>query len=386
MQGSVRKKGNRWYYYFDIIDIGGQRKRIERSGGKTKPEAEEALNKALYKYNNGYVEPHKLKYDEYVDDWLENYIKQNRKINTYVRYKELYTNNIKPYLGQYLLKDLKPMLIENLINSEKKKGLSNTTLQTIFGVINTSLNRAVKLQVVNDNICRFVERPRRDKFIANILTIDEFNIMINHLDKTIYGNYIFELVLMVTIELGLRRGEVAGLEWENIDFEHNIIKIQNNLIYINTSVELGTPKTLESKRNIYVSDEILQKLKDHKELQELNKSKYNELYETNIFNKRACNFVFTWENGKYIHPNYFTLKFNRLSKDSGINKRVRFHDLRHTNATLLLSQGVDFKVIQERLGHSDIGTTLNIYSHVTTEMQKSASKKISNLFSPNKKK
>ena len=84
MQGSVRKKGNRWYYYFDIIDIGGKRKRIERSGGKTKPEAEEALNKALYKYNNGYVEPHKLKYDEYVDDWLENYIKQNRKINTYV--------------------------------------------------------------------------------------------------------------------------------------------------------------------------------------------------------------------------------------------------------------------------------------------------------------
>jgi len=138
--------------------------------------------------------------------------------------------------------------------------------------------------------------------------------------------------------------------------------------------------------NIYVSDEILQKFKDHKELQELTKSKYNELYENNIFNNRVCNFVFTWENGKYIHPNYFTLKFNRLSKNSGINKRIRFHDLRHTNATLLLEQGVDFKIIQERLGHSDIGTTLNIYSHVTTEMQKSASKKLSDLFSPNKKK
>lgn len=155
-----------------------------------------------------------------------------------MRYKEIYTNNVKPYLGQCLMKDLKPILIENLINSDKKRGLSNTSLQTIYGVINTSLNRAVKLQIINDNICRFVERPRRNKFTANILTIDEFNIMLNHLDTTIYGNYIFSLALMVTIELGLRRGELAGLEWENIDFENNIIKIQNNLIYINTSVPL----------------------------------------------------------------------------------------------------------------------------------------------------
>lgn len=386
MQGSVRKKGNRWYYYFDITDIGGKKKRIERSGGKTKAEALEALNEAIYKYNTGYVEPRKLKYDDYINDWLENYIKQNRKINTYVRYKEIYTNNVKPYLGQCLMKDLKPILIENLINSEKKRGLSNTSLQTIYGVINTSLNRAVKLQIINDNICRFVERPRRNKFTANILTIDEFNIMLNHLDTTVYGNYIFSLALMVTIELGLRRGELAGLEWENIDFENNIIMIRNNLIYLNTSVELDTPKTLEIQRNIYTSDEILEKLKEYKEIQDSNKEKYGELYETNVFNKRQCNFIFTWENGKYIHPNYFTLKFSRLSKDAGINKRVRFHDLRHTNATLLLGEGTDYKVIQSRLGHSDIGTTLNIYSHVTMEMQKSASKKISSLLSQNKKK
>lgn len=162
--------------------------------------------------------------------------------------------------------------------------------------------------------------------------------------------------------------------------------IRNNLIYLNTSVELDTPKTLESQRNIYASDELLQKLKEYKEIQDSNKLKYGELYETNVFKKRVCNFVFTWENGKYIHPNYFTLKFSRLSKDAGINKKVRFHDLRHTNATLLLEEGTDYKVIQSRLGHSDIGTTLNIYSHVTMEMQKSASKKISSLLSQNKKK
>lgn len=386
MQGSVRKKGNRWYYYFDIVDIGGKKKRIERSGGKTKREALDALNEAIHKYKNGFVEPQKLKYDEYIDDWLENYIKQNRKINTYIRYKEIYNNNVKPYIGEYLLKDLKPILIERLINSEKKKGLSNTTLQTIYGVINTSLNRAVKLQLINDNICKFVERPRRDKFIANVLTIDEYNLLLDHLDTSIYGNYLFKLSLMVTIELGLRRGELGGLEWNNIDFENNIITIENNLIYLNTSVELGTPKTTESKRSIYVSDNILENLKAHKKIQALNKLKFGELYEINEFNNRVCNFVFTWENGKYVHPNYYTLKFNRLIKACNINKRVRFHDLRHTNATLLLEQGVDFKIIQTRLGHSDINTTLNIYSHITNKMQKSATDKISNLLFAGKKK
>ena len=85
------------------------------------------------------------------------------------------------------------------------------------------------------------------------------------------------------------------------------------------------------------------------------------------------------ESGKYIHPNYYTLKFNKLVKSSGINKKIRFHDLRHSNATLLLQEGVDFKVIQERLGHSDINTTLNIYSHITDKIQNSATEKISNL-------
>lgn len=379
MQGSVRKKGTKWYYSYELPSTDGKRKRVERAGGKTKKEALESLNDALYKLKTGYVEPKKLTFDEYFNDWVESYIKENRKINTYDRYKELYKNNIKGHIGKILLKDLKALHIEKLLQAEKKKGLSNTTLQTIYGVINSSLNRAVRLQVINDNMCKFVERPKREKFVANTLTIEEFNLLLNSLNKNNYGDYIFFLALITTIELGLRRGEVGGLEWSNINFESNLISIKNNLIYTNNSVELGTPKTEESERSIYISDELLEELKKHKKIQNLNKLEYGPLYEKNIFNKKEYNFIFTWKDGKYIHPNYYTLKFNRLIKKIGINKKVRFHDLRHTNATLLLQQGVDFKVIQTRLGHSDISTTLNIYSHVTTDMQKSATKKLSNL-------
>jgi site-specific recombinase XerD len=106
---------------------------------------------------------------------------------------------------------------------------------------------------------------------------------------------------------------------------------------------------------------------------------YSFVYIALIFNGKEHDFILTWGNGKYVHPNYYTLKFNRLIKKVGIKKRVIFHDLRHTNATLLLKQGIDFKVIQSRLGHSDINTTLNIYSHVTTDMQKNATEKLTSL-------
>ncbi|WP_043013282.1 tyrosine-type recombinase/integrase, partial [Clostridium perfringens] len=99
----------------------------------------------------------------------------------------------------------------------------------------------------------------------------------------------------------------------------------------------------------------------------------------NFFNNKKYDFIFVWENGIYVDPNYWTHRFGRILKSLNINKKIRWHDLRHTNATLLLSQGVNFKTIQIRLGHADINTTLNIYSHVTEEMQKDATNKISNL-------
>ena len=85
---------------------------------------------------------------------------------------------------------------------------------------------------------------------------------------------------------------------------------------------------------------------------------------------KKFNFIMTWENGKYVHPNYYTLKFRKVLNNLNFEKNIRFHDLRHTNASLLLEQGIDFKVIQTRLGHSDINTTLNIYSHINLKMQK----------------
>ncbi|SQC40076.1 prophage LambdaBa04, site-specific recombinase, phage integrase family [Clostridium sporogenes] len=238
---------------------------------------------------------------------------------------------------------------------------------------------AVKLQVISNNPCKFVDRPKREKFTANTLTIDEIKKIFNSLDDINYNDYVIGLALKTVLELGLRRGELAGLEWEDINFKNNCIDIKNNLIYSYGKVFLGDTKTDESQRTLYISNNLIKLLKNHKKIQTENKLKYGKYYVDNIFNSKKYNFVMTWENGKYVHPNYYTSKFKKILNKLDLNKNVRFHDLRHTNASLLLEQGIDFKVIQTRLGHSDINTTLNIYSHVNLKMQQSATEKLTNL-------
>lgn len=379
MQGSVRKRGDKWYYSFEVPSVDGKRKRIERAGGKTKKEALDSLNEAIYKYNSGFIEPKKIKVENYFTEWLNDYIKPNRKLNTYERYTSIYNNSIHPHIGSLLLKDIKPFHLEKLLSIEKEKGLSNSTLQNIYGVINAALNRAVKLQLISDNICKYIDRPKRDKFIANTLSVEELKLIIDSLDTDNYGNYCLKLALKIVLELGLRRGELTALQWTDIDFNSNTLKIQNNLVYTNNKVVLDKPKTIESERILYFSDDLKRTLLNHKRIQSKNRLAYGEYYCENIFKGQKCDFILTWEDGKYIHPNYFTLKFSRLMKKLDIGKHVRFHDLRHTNATLLLEAGTDFKVIQARLGHSNISTTLDTYSHVSVKMQKAATEKLSNL-------
>lgn len=140
--------------------------------------------------------------------------------------------------------------------------------------------------------------------------------------------------------------------------------LKNNLIYTNGHVEMSTPKTQESVRTVYVSDIIKNMLKNLHKKQNKNKLNCGKFYEKNIFDDRLYDLIMVWSSGKYIHPMFYTNKIDKVLKATKINKKIGFHDLRHTNATLLLQQGINLKVIQERLGHKDISTTANIYSHV----------------------
>ena len=381
MKGGVRKRGATWSYYFYIGKVDGKKKMKEKSGFKNKTEAEKALRNALYEFENGgYISPKKITLLQFSLDWLENYVKPMRKITTYNRYNELLKKYILNTIGNLNIIDVESFHIEQLLlDVKKKKNISNATLQSIYTILNTIFNRALKLKLIKDNPCKYIERPKRDKFIPDVLTIDEIPLIVNALNLNDEYDYMFYIAFKITLELGLRRGELGGLEWSNVDFKENAVTIKNNLIYTNGYVKMTTPKTLESCRNIYISDALLQILKSLRKIQNENKLKYGEFYEENIFEDEKFDLIMKWFNGKNIHPMFYPKKLKKILNTINIDKNIRWHDLRHTNATLLLSQGIDFKVIQERLGHSDIGTTMNIYSHVNKDMQKDATEKLNNL-------
>ena len=378
MNGSVRKKGKSWYYrYYEYKD--GERKQIERVGGKTKAEALKKLNEEINRSYNGLSRPEEIYLSEYLYDWLEDYIKDEKSDNTYYKYKCSVETKINKSIGNIKLCDLKPIHIEKYIKFLKGLNLNKTSIQFNYGVLNTALNKALKLQLIINNPCKYVDTPKREKYKANILTLNEYRLIYNSLDESIYEDYIMKLALDTALELGIRRGEMCGICIESIDFNLNKIIINKALIRVENKYIISGLKTEGSYRELPISEGLAEKYKKHIKLQQKNKLRYGQFYIKNIFNDKEYNLIFTWENGRAITPSSFLQRIKRLCKLHGIEKNIRWHDLRHTNATLLLEGGVDMKTLQERLGHSLMQTTSDTYSHVTEKMNRKATDVISNL-------
>lgn len=374
MQGSVRKIGNRWYYrYYLFVD--GKKKQIERAGGSTKREALEKLNEELYNLNNGFERPKETLFKVYLNMWIEEFIKPVKTANTYDSYKNSIDKYIIPTLGNLKLCDVKPLHVEiflnKLRNSKQPNGklLSSTTVQKHYLVLSSALNKAMKLQMINNNPCQYVDAPKRNKYKANILTLDEISLIYGKLNPKKYNDYIFSLGLTLTIETGLRRGEMCGLQWCDIDFDNKVLTCNNALIREKNIYTISDLKTEGSYRQLPLSDNIITLLKEHKKIQLKNKLRYGEFYtNSNKFNGIDYDLIFTEENGEFLIPSRFLQRIKRLCKYCNIEKNIRWHDLRHSNATLLLELGISMKIIQERLGHSIMQTTSDTYAHVTKKM------------------
>lgn len=374
-RGSIRKKGS--IYYIRYYENGEQK---EKRGGVTKEEAEKTLTSILSRIDNGHLQPSEILLKDYLEMWLEDYIKDEKRDGTYRRYNDICHLHIIPGIGNVSLKDLKAIHIDKFIRKLKKKNIINaTSICDCFGVLRTALNRAVKLQMLNDNPCKFIDTPKRTKFKANILTIEEFKKIYNSLNTKKYNDNVFKLALDIALETGLRRGEMCGLAWDDIDFENCEIEINKTLSRVGNKYAIGEPKTDESNRTIPISSALAEKLKNHKTSMNLNKLQYGKMYEKVVFDNIEYDLIFRRENGEYIKPESFYQRLKRLCKYNSIEKNIRWHDLRHMNATLLLEGGVDLKTVQDRLGHSMLQTTADRYAHVTKKMNRNATNIISDV-------
>lgn len=365
MQGGVRKKGNRWYYYLDLGTVDGKRKKIERSGGATKKEALATLRKALNEFENAgsVLNESNISVADYFDYWYKEYVLINCKYNTQQCYKGVIKNHIKPSLGMYKLKSLNPAALQEFLNKKYRNGFSKNSLSNFFGVLSGALRMAVyPYQLTKENPMQYVSMPKYNK-IKNeneelkIITNTDFNKII---DRFPQGSS-FYIPLQIGFSTGMRAAEVCGLTWDCINLNEKTLRVDKILIGKGKGIfEFGSPKTQSSRREILMGPTLTTILKKHKIWQNENKLKYGEHY-------TDSKFVCTKENGELVSMD--SLKYLSRIVNYELVIPFNFHSLRHTHATMLLEAGANIKEIQKRLGHSKLSTTMDTYSHVTNKMQ-----------------
>ena len=367
MQGGVRKKGNNWYYYFELAKVDGKRKKVERKGGSTKKEAQAALRKAIAEYeNSGQIkDSNTISFADYLELWFSSYVMVNCIYNTQINYRACIDNHIKPILGMYKLTSITPEQLQKFLNNKMINGFSKNSVSNFYGVLSGSLKYAVyPLKYINNNPMQFVKMPKYSNAPIKsedlkIITINQWNEIIDRFPKGT-PEYI---PLQIAFHTGMRSSEVLGLTWDCVNLEEKYIRVEKILIDKGKGIyELGTPKTSSSAADILIGDKLISILRDHKEWQNTNKVTYGPHYTVN-------NFVCTKENGKQVTTSTIKYLSRIVNYELGIN--FNFHSLRHTHATMLLEAGANFKDIQKRLRHSRLATTMDTYSHVTKKLSQS---------------
>lgn len=228
MKGGVRKRSNKWYYYFDLGIVEGKRKKVERVGGSTKKEAEKALREALNEYENSGIvfEESNISLSDYLDFWFKEYVLLNCKYNTQESYRINIEKHIKPKLGVYKVKALTPAILQNFINKKYKEDYSQSTLQVLKAILHRSLKSAVyPYKHIRENPMQYVSIPKTktktETKKVKTITLEEFNQTLNIFPQDSFQR----IVLLIGFYTGMRRGEIIALTWDDIDLDNKTITV-----------------------------------------------------------------------------------------------------------------------------------------------------------------
>jgi ATP-dependent helicase/nuclease subunit A len=366
MQGSVRKRGDKWYYSFELASMNGKRKRVERTGGRTKKEALAAMRKAIEEYQQAgkVAGESSMSISDYLDYWYENYVEVSLRYNTQLSYQAA-IKHIKDVLGSYHLSRLSPAAVQDFLNQMYKDGYSKGTIIHRRIVLSKALNMAVHpYQYIKDNPAHYAKVPKAAKKThgeeLKIISKEQFHQLL----KLFPRGSVHHLPLLIGYHTGLRKSEICGLTWDCIDLETGTLSVKKiQIMHTGEDFSLDAPKTASSVRTISISSHLVKALKNHQLDQKKNALKYGAYYE-------HSGFVCTHESGRPITSN--TLHGTSRTVKRNLGFAFTFHMLRHTHASMLLAAGMSMKAIQLRLGHSDITTTMNVYAHLTEDLEKAS--------------
>ncbi len=377
MQGSVRKRGATWSYYFDLGKVGGRRKKREKGGYRTKKEAETALRQAIAEYERGGVvmDPAEITLSDYLDEWLSA-IEPGVKYNTVKAYRSIIDGKLKPAMGSYKIRSLSTAAIQQQLNAWSKK-FSKAYLHLIYVVIKSSLDYAVEpMHYIPVNPCNGAKVPRyagtREPGHAYIAPEDFEQIYSYYKERGEKSEGLLTAV-MIGYHTGMRMSEVCGLTWDHVDMQKRLITVDRQILYKDhVGHYFDLTKRTASDRVIMIGGTLYDYLVDleqkHKERLETNT--YHGYHEENGFVVRGGSdlyFVCCKRNGRRVTKTAATPNFRACSLSLGL--KWDFHALRHSHATNLAKTGMSPKLIQDRMGHSSVTLTYDLYVHVTDEMR-----------------
>ena len=355
-EGTIsRRKDGRWEgrYYVPTED-GPKRKVIY---GKTRAEVSEKLTKALSDRANGIVyDNENITVGEYLDVWLKRSVYGSVRQSTYDRDTNLVNNHIKPVLGSLKLKKLNSAHVQNFYRNRLDTGLSASTVRKIHDILRRGLAQAVDWHLTQRNVADVVKPPRPVPKEIVALSTDETRRL---LDAAAEDR--LEALYVLAVHTGMRQGEMLALRWQDVDIENAVLSVRRTLTRRGGKIAFGEPKTKKSRRSIRLTPQAVDALRAHLERQLRDMEILGDHYQDQ-------GLIFTTNTGAPINPsNLRQRSFTPLLKRVGL-PHMRFHHLRHTCATLLLSRGVHPKFVQELLGHATIAITLDTYSHVMPSM------------------
>lgn len=338
---------------------------------KTRQEAQRKKNEMLRELERGMLATGpQRKLGEYIQDWLENTHKSKLRLSVYLNYRK-HVKHIVAGLGDIWLQKLTPQQVQSFLTKKLDEGLSPKYVREMLGVLRLALKNAVQWGYISRNVCELVTRPRVPKHDIAPLTLEQAQRFRQHLQ-----GHRFEVLITMAVVTGMRRGELLSLRWSDIDFQRNVLQVLHTVDrFTGYGYVEGEPKSAAGVRSIRLPGFLMDMLKQHQLQQMARKSQAKTWEERDL--------VFPNLRGGYLHPNHLGEAFRALLEQAGLPP-IRFHDLRHSAATILLSMGVNIKVIQEMLGHSDISITLRVYGHLLPSMQQEAVDKWDSAFQERK--
>lgn len=364
-EGSIyQRKDGRWAASISIEGL--KRKTFY---GKTRKEVQEQLKKALHEQQQGTLATGpKQTVKTFLENWMEDVHKANIRLSSYRKNKVLLNKHILPAIGHIQLQKLTAQQVQAFYTQKLKEGLSVSMVRGMHALLHKALDQAVRWKIVSVNVCDAVSQPSESRHEMHILNKEQAQKLL----EAAKGHRL-ETLLTVALATGMRKGELLALRWEDVNIEEMSLQVKRTIAgQFNGEYRENEPKTASGRRNIVLPQFAIDALKQHRIRQ----------LEARLLAGEAWvdrDLVFSNVDGDYLPLTTLYYSFQALLKKAELPP-IRFHDLRHSAATILLSMGVPAKVIQELLGHSQISITLNTYSHVLPSMQQEAMQKMNEVF------